>query len=151
MVRAREMPESSSQAPPPFNVGLPTRRTLTVAELATFRREGYVVLRNFYSSAEMDTLRACLEDDPKVMGTQQDGSAGANISVSDATGRETKLTLWWNFGEDSYGQMGRSASMMQAASDLMDGAEPFSSHTKILLKEPRTGGAWEWHQDFGYW
>ena len=31
------------------------------------------------------------------------------------------------------------------------GAEPFPSHTKILLKEPKTGGAWEWHQDFGYW
>ena len=31
---------------------------------------------------------------------------GANISVPDASGRETKLTLWWNFGQDSYGQMG---------------------------------------------
>ena len=41
--------------------------------------------------------------------------------------------------------------MVQAASELMRGVEPYSSHTKILLKEPRTGGAWEWHQDFGYW
>ena len=22
---------------------------------------------------------------------------------------------------------------------------------KVLFKEARTGGAWEWHQDFGYW
>ena len=33
----------------------------------------------------------------------------------------------------------------------MGGSEPYSSHTKILLKEPFTSGAWEWHQDFGYW
>jgi ectoine hydroxylase-related dioxygenase (phytanoyl-CoA dioxygenase family) len=22
---------------------------------------------------------------------------------------------------------------------------------KMMLKEPRVGGAWEWHQDYGYW
>ena len=22
---------------------------------------------------------------------------------------------------------------------------------KVLLKEPKSGGAWEWHQDFGYY
>lgn len=20
-----------------------------------------------------------------------------------------------------------------------------------MMKEPKVGGAWEWHQDFGYW
>ena len=29
--------------------------------------------------------------------------------------------------------------------------EPYLSHCKVLLKEPQSGGAWEWHQDFGYW
>jgi ectoine hydroxylase-related dioxygenase (phytanoyl-CoA dioxygenase family) len=24
-------------------------------------------------------------------------------------------------------------------------------HTKLMQKEPRVGGAWEWHQDYGYW
>lgn len=24
-------------------------------------------------------------------------------------------------------------------------------HYKMMLKEPRVGGAWEWHQDYGYW
>ena len=24
-------------------------------------------------------------------------------------------------------------------------------HSKVMLKEPRQGGAWEWHQDYGYW
>ncbi|MEJ7767139.1 MAG: phytanoyl-CoA dioxygenase family protein, partial [Chitinophagaceae bacterium] len=24
-------------------------------------------------------------------------------------------------------------------------------HSKLMQKEPRVGGAWEWHQDYGYW
>jgi ectoine hydroxylase-related dioxygenase (phytanoyl-CoA dioxygenase family) len=31
------------------------------------------------------------------------------------------------------------------------GGEVYHYHHKLILKEPRTGGAWEWHQDYGYW
>ena len=31
------------------------------------------------------------------------------------------------------------------------GEEVFHYHHKMMLKEPRVGGAWEWHQDYGYW
>ena len=24
-------------------------------------------------------------------------------------------------------------------------------HTKVMIKEANVGGAWEWHQDYGYW
>ena len=24
-------------------------------------------------------------------------------------------------------------------------------HTKLMMKEPKTGGQWYWHQDYGYW
>ena len=24
-------------------------------------------------------------------------------------------------------------------------------HSKLMLKEPEVGGAWVWHQDYGYW
>lgn len=24
-------------------------------------------------------------------------------------------------------------------------------HSKLLLKPPRQGGVWNWHQDYGYW
>jgi ectoine hydroxylase-related dioxygenase (phytanoyl-CoA dioxygenase family) len=29
--------------------------------------------------------------------------------------------------------------------------EPYHYHSKMSAKEPRVGGAWEWHQDYGYW
>ena len=31
------------------------------------------------------------------------------------------------------------------------GGEVYLYHMKMMLKEPRVGGAWEWHQDYGYW
>jgi len=29
--------------------------------------------------------------------------------------------------------------------------EVYHYHHKMILKEPRIGGAWTWHQDYGYW
>ena len=76
MVRAREMPESASESLPPFRVPLPTRRVLTAAELQEYDREGYVVLRGFYSTDEIDMLCSCMVADPLVMGSPMDGSKG---------------------------------------------------------------------------
>jgi ectoine hydroxylase-related dioxygenase (phytanoyl-CoA dioxygenase family) len=42
--------------------------------------------------------------------------------------------------------------MVHAAGDLMDSNAPVCHfHSKLMQKEPRVGGAWEWHQDYGYW
>ena len=29
--------------------------------------------------------------------------------------------------------------------------EAYHYHTKVMIKEARVGGKWEWHQDYGYW
>jgi ectoine hydroxylase-related dioxygenase (phytanoyl-CoA dioxygenase family) len=34
--------------------------------------------------------------------------------------------------------------------DLLAG-EVYHYHSKMILKDPEIGGAWEWHQDYGYW
>lgn len=127
----------------PFTVPFPRRRELTESELTEFRREGLVICRGWFTSDEVDVLRGAIEADREI-------DVG-KISVKDTVGRDTKLALWWYLGDDTFGQVGRSASLVGAASVLMGGAEPYHSHTKVLLKEPRAGGAWEWHQDFGYW
>jgi ectoine hydroxylase-related dioxygenase (phytanoyl-CoA dioxygenase family) len=33
----------------------------------------------------------------------------------------------------------------------MLGGEVYHYHSKLTAKEPQVGGAWEWHQDYGYW
>eukprot|EP01046_Picozoa_sp_COSAG06_P088870 COSAG06_NODE_35274_length_462_cov_0.710744_1_plen_107_part_01 len=37
-----------------------------------------------------------------------------------------------------------------AMQSLLDD-EVYHYHHKMMLKEPLIGGAWEWHQDYGYW
>ena len=47
--------------------------------------------------------------------------------------------------------------MVAAAPRVVDriegflGGEIYHYNSKMMLKEPRVGGAWEWHQDYGYW
>ena len=117
LVEARNMPLSETrESPPPFRTPVPaTRRVLTAEERATFDRDGYLVVRQWLSAAEVSALAGCLEADPLIKGTRDDGSLGRNISVSDAEGRDTKLTLWWFLGDDTYGQFGRSASLVRQA------------------------------------
>ena len=31
------------------------------------------------------------------------------------------------------------------------GEEAYHYHSKMILKDAKVGGAWAWHQDYGYW
>jgi ectoine hydroxylase-related dioxygenase (phytanoyl-CoA dioxygenase family) len=42
--------------------------------------------------------------------------------------------------------------MVTSVDKLMEGDAPVCHfHSKLMQKEPKVGGAWEWHQDYGYW
>ena len=34
---------------------------------------------------------------------------------------------------------------------LLGGWELYHYHSKLMMKEAKTGGAHLWHQDYGYW
>jgi ectoine hydroxylase-related dioxygenase (phytanoyl-CoA dioxygenase family) len=40
---------------------------------------------------------------------------------------------------------------MVNAVEMILGGPSAHYHSKLMQKEPRVGGAWEWHQDYGYW
>ena len=74
------------------------------------------------------------------------------VDLNDQTGKKTKLTLWFNPGEDAYSMVLRSNRMVNSVAKLLDSDSPVCHfHTKLMQKEPKVGGAWEWHQDYGYW
>ena len=60
------------------------------------------------------------------------------------------MTLWNQAGNDTFGYFARGKRWVNAARRLI-GSPIYHFHTKVMLKEPRVGGTWEWHQDFGYW
>jgi hypothetical protein len=72
------------------------------------------------------------------------------FGVSDTKGLVSKLSLWNHPGDDIYGMIGRCRRVVDSCEQIL-GGEVYHYHSKMMLKEPKVGGAWEWHQDYGYW
>ena len=119
-------------------------RVINSEEVTTFHRDGYVIVPNFFSQEEIKKLYGIAVDDT-VMRSHA-------VDLNDQTGKKTKLTLWFNPGEDVYSMLIRSKRMVESAAKLLDSDSPVCHfHSKLMQKEPKVGGAWEWHQDYGYW
>ena len=74
------------------------------------------------------------------------------FDLSDQTGKSTRLTLWFTPGNDMFGLLTRSEKIVNAVKVLSgdEKAEICHFHSKLMQKEPKVGGAWEWHHDYGY-
>jgi ectoine hydroxylase-related dioxygenase (phytanoyl-CoA dioxygenase family) len=117
---------------------------LTPEQIIAFKRDGYVIIKSFLAPAEVNKLYSIATDDEAVKKHAFD--------LNDQTGKKTKLTLWYTPGNDAYGLLTKSRRMVESVDKLLDGDAPVCHfHSKLMQKEPKVGGAWEWHQDYGYW
>jgi len=117
---------------------------LTQEQIADYGRDGYIIVRNFLTQGEIDKLYKIAVGD--------DSISKHAFDLNDQTGKKTRLTLWYNPGNDAYGLLTRSKRIVDSVDRLLDGSSPVCHfHSKLMQKEPRVGGAWEWHQDYGYW
>ena len=117
---------------------------LNQQQQADYERDGYLIVRDFLTSAEIDKLYGIAIGD--------DTLRKHAFDLNDQTGKKTKLTLWYNPGDDAYGLLTRSRRIVGSVDSLLDGEAPVCHfHSKLMQKELRVGGAWEWHQDYGYW
>ncbi len=118
--------------------------SLTPEQIASYQTDGYLFVRNFLQLNEVEKLQQIAFDDAVIRKHAFD--------LNDQVGKKTKLTLWYKPGNDAYGLLTRSERMANSANQLMDGDSAVCHfHSKLMQKEPRVGGAWEWHQDYGYW
>lgn len=111
-------------------------------DIAAFHRDGYVYARGLFDAEETDLLRRAMEEDPAVQSHVLDRA--------DGEGGATKIALWNRAGDSVYGLAARSARMVDTAAALL-GGDVYHYQSKLTAKEPGGGGAWEWHQDYGYW
>jgi ectoine hydroxylase len=119
-----------------------TRHLISPAETAAWQRDGYILLRRLFDADEMAALLRYAKSDAALL--------AGSTSRLDAAGNSTKLTLWNHAGDDLYSMFSRSPRIVDRMEQLL-GGEVYHYHTKMMLKEPFVGGAWEWHQDYGYW
>jgi ectoine hydroxylase len=104
--------------------------------------DGYVILRRLFNQEEVELLRRTAHEDRRL--------DELSFSRADGEGGVVRLTLWNHPGDTIYGMFARCRRIVDTAEKLLDG-EVYHYHSKMILKDARVGGAWAWHQDYGYW
>lgn len=115
---------------------------LSSAQVARYHEQGYLLAPGYFSGAQIDLLRRAAKEDR--------GLDEHSFSRSDGEGGAVRLSLWNHPGDSLYGMFARSASLVHSAEALL-GGEVYHYHSKMIMKDARVGGAWAWHQDYGYW
>ncbi|GGH04907.1 phytanoyl-CoA dioxygenase family protein [Mucilaginibacter phyllosphaerae] len=119
-------------------------KALSAKQLSDYHRNGYIVVKNFCSADETGRLYSTALND--------DAMRKNALDLNDQSGKKTRLSLWFTPGNDVFGYLTRSERMIIPVRQLLDGDAPVCHfHSKLMQKEPKVGGAWEWHQDYGYW
>ncbi len=115
---------------------------LNKQQLAQYHNEGYYLVRGLFDKEEIGMLkRTAMEDrmlDQKSFG-RGDGEGGT-----------VRLSLWNHPGDTIYGMFARCRKVVDTAEKILDD-EVYHYHSKMILKDAKVGGAWAWHQDYGYW
>lgn len=111
-------------------------------QLKSYWEDGFILLKGLFDPEEIAMLKkAALSDrelDKRSYG-REDGEGG-----------NVRLSLWNHPGDTIYGMFARSERVVNAAEQLL-GGEVYHYHSKMILKDAKVGGAWTWHQDYGYW
>ena len=116
--------------------------TISEEHVSSFQEDGYLIVRDLFDSDEADILRAAAHADQSFKDNAYD--------LKDGEGGKAQLVLWNSAGEDLWGSIARSERIVNTMEALL-GDEVYFYHSKMSIKQPRTGGAWSWHQDYGYW
>ena len=119
-----------------------TGSILSPQQKADYLRDGHVTVRKLFDDEEIALLRQAIETDPALQASLYDRK--------DTAGRATRMATWNHPGDSVYGLAARSHRVVDTMEDLL-GGEVYHYHSKLTAKEPEVGGAWEWHQDYGYW
>jgi ectoine hydroxylase len=111
-------------------------------ELEQFLQAGYLFVPNLLAPHVLQILVEAAHADEKMLGSA--------FELADTGGARIRLSGWNHAGDDTFGLIARLPRIVDRMEAFL-GGEVYHYHSKMILKEPRVGGAWEWHQDYGYW
>ncbi len=115
---------------------------LDAGQLARYERDGSLLIPGLFDAEEIDLLlRAARED--RALDEHSFGKA-------DGEGGQVRLSLWNHPGDGIYGMFARCRRVVDACEQILDD-EVYHYHSKMIMKDALIGGAWAWHQDYGYW
>jgi ectoine hydroxylase-related dioxygenase (phytanoyl-CoA dioxygenase family) len=115
---------------------------ISLEQANAFDRDGFLLVESLFSQEEVNVLLSQIDAGGRV--------AKHKFDRADAAGRSSKLALWTDIRDDVFGLVSASPRIVSTARLLLR-EDVYHWHSKVMLKEARVGGAWEWHQDYGYW
>ncbi len=115
---------------------------LTDRQVAAYRNDGYILAESFFSRDEIALLSRAAREDSEL--------DKRSFGRADGEGGVVRLSLWNHPGDGLYGMFARCNRMVRSCEKLL-GGEVYHYHSKMILKDAKVGGAWAWHQDYGYW
>jgi len=110
--------------------------------LKEYEQNGFVLEKAMFDAEEIDLLRRAAKEDRQL--DQHSFGRG------DGEGGTVRLSLWNHPGDTLYGMFARCETIVNSAERLLEG-EVYHYHSKMIMKDAKVGGAWAWHQDYGYW
>lgn len=119
-----------------------SRFRFTDWQVADFHRDGFVIVPGLLSPEELTLLREIARRDHQF---EQDFAARG-----DGEGGAIRLKVENEVTDDVYGAIVRLRRIVEPMEQVLED-EVYHYHHKMILKEAYTGGAWAWHQDYGYW
>jgi len=111
-------------------------------QLQQFHDDGYYVVKKLFDREEIDLLKKTAVED-RMLDQQSFGR-------DDGEGGSVRLSLWNHPGDTIYGMFARCRRTVDTVEQILDD-EVYHYHSKMILKDAKIGGAWAWHQDYGYW
>ncbi len=111
-------------------------------QLHEYEASGFILAKRMFDEEETGLLRRAAKEDREL--DQHSFGRG------DGEGGRVRLSLWNHPGDSLYGMFARCESLVNSAEKLL-GGKVYHYHSKMIMKDARVGGAWTWHQDYGYW
>jgi ectoine hydroxylase len=118
------------------------RGCISESEATQYHQTGFVLAKAFFDQEEIGLLKRAAKEDRAL--------DAHSFSRNDGEGGKVRLSLWNHPGDTLYGMFARCESMVDSASKLLSD-EVYHYHSKMIMKDAKVGGAWTWHQDYGYW
>ena len=115
---------------------------LSEQQLSKFLDDGFLVTRQLFDPEEAEKLLHLAKSDAELL--------NESYAKTDASGGESRLAVRNGLDDSPYAAIVRSQRIVNTMQALL-ADEVYHYHHKMMLKEPKVGGAWEWHQDYGYW
>ena len=115
---------------------------LSSKQMDEFQKKGRVKVPGMFEVDEIMLLRQSAKADNAL--------DKHSFGRSDGEGGKVRLALWNHPGEGIYGMFARCRRVVRSM-ELLLGGKVYHYHSKMIMKDAKVGGAWTWHQDYGYW